>query len=319
MDSLAIYKDPNCRLVDLLRNYLFFFNDELKSDMDAEFIPDTKRLKRGINEILQSWSSVIMASIENNTNTAPYHPYMIITSSSGPSTSTIDLDDNYQPNSPINIGTNPFLSPGEFKAELSDGSTQESRHQHPQATTLNLIAELDAKKNSVNSHVIETNEIADNEENGTKMNENVSGGGSIGGQPDVEIDSSEKPRGSVTQHQQHIMTKNTNKLFRPILNFIGVDAPSGTLIDNLFKEFGTLLFGNLNIKSVHINILGSTLSIGRLFSDTSNPLNSTSGSGGSKPVLSSSSQVQFRGRSFYRYFYNSIDEAYIRKTVICLT
>jgi hypothetical protein len=46
------------------------------------------------------------------------------------------------------------------------------------------------------------------------------------------------------------------KLFKPILNFIGIDAPSGTLMDNLFKEFGSLISGNLHIKSVDINILG---------------------------------------------------------------
>ena len=48
----------------------------------------------------------------------------------------------------------------------------------------------------------------------------------------------------------------SSKIFRPILNFIGIDAPSGTLMDNLFKEFGSLISGNLNIKSVDINILG---------------------------------------------------------------
>ena len=48
----------------------------------------------------------------------------------------------------------------------------------------------------------------------------------------------------------------TAKLFKPILNFIGIDAPSGTLMDNLFKEFGSLISGNLHITSVDINILG---------------------------------------------------------------
>lgn len=63
----------------------------------------------------------------------------------------------------------------------------------------------------------------------------------------------------VPYHSGHVgpQLKNTSKIFKPILNFIGIDAPSGTVIDNLFKEFGSLLFGNLNIKSVHINILGS--------------------------------------------------------------
>ena len=49
---------------------------------------------------------------------------------------------------------------------------------------------------------------------------------------------------------------NTSKIFKPILSFIGIDAPSGTLMENLFKEFGLLISGNLHIKSVDINILG---------------------------------------------------------------
>lgn len=52
--------------------------------------------------------------------------------------------------------------------------------------------------------------------------------------------------------------QSINKMFKPVLSYIGIDAPSGTLMDNLFKEFGSLLFGNLNIKSVQINILGSS-------------------------------------------------------------
>ena len=59
-------------------------------------------------------------------------------------------------------------------------------------------------------------------------------------------------------HSGHVgpQLTNTSDIFKPILSFIGIDAPSGTLMDNLFKEFGSLISGNLHIKSVDINILG---------------------------------------------------------------
>ncbi|RMZ94796.1 hypothetical protein BpHYR1_010760 [Brachionus plicatilis] len=62
---------------------------------------------------------------------------------------------------------------------------------------------------------------------------------------------------SMTRPINRADIQNINKMFKPVLGYIGIDAPSGTLMDNLFKEFGSLLFGNLNIKSVQINILGS--------------------------------------------------------------
>lgn len=112
------------------------------------------------------------------------------------------------------------------------------------------------------------------------------------------------------QQQQQMMAKNANKVFRPILSFIGVDAPSGTLIDNLFKEFGSLLFGNLKIKSVHINILGSALSMSRLLgADPSSVLSSSAPPASSTNLNGSllkgsqlnSSQSHFRtNKSFYR-------------------
>lgn len=112
------------------------------------------------------------------------------------------------------------------------------------------------------------------------------------------------------QQQQQMMAKNANKVFRPILSFIGVDAPSGTLIDNLFKEFGSLLFGNLKIKSVHINILGSALSMSRLLgADASSVLSSSAPPASSTNLNGSllkgsqlnSSQSHFRAnKSFYR-------------------
>ena len=62
-----------------------------------------------------------------------------------------------------------------------------------------------------------------------------------------------------------IQIKNANKMFKPFLNFIGIDAmPTGKFYDNLFKEFGSFLLGSLNIKSVDINILGKSSKYGHI-------------------------------------------------------
>lgn len=167
-DSLAIYKDPNCRLVDLLRNYLFYFGDELKADMESEFIPEAKRLKRGINELLNSWSTVIMASIENNTNTAPYHPYMGSSSYyPTPSLPTVNEIENILANAAAGVGDpanpasggdphliSPSPPPDYFK--LDGGQSQPTQPHLEQQTNLmaaatattshHLVAELDMKK-----------------------------------------------------------------------------------------------------------------------------------------------------------------------------
>ena len=61
--SLDLYNDPNCRFVNILRHYLLYFQDEFNSDMEFPTIPENEYLKCGINEVLNSWSSLILNSI----------------------------------------------------------------------------------------------------------------------------------------------------------------------------------------------------------------------------------------------------------------
>jgi hypothetical protein len=61
--SLALYNDPNCRFVNILRNYLLYFEEEFNADMEFSSIPDNEYLKAGINEVLNSWSILILNSI----------------------------------------------------------------------------------------------------------------------------------------------------------------------------------------------------------------------------------------------------------------
>ncbi len=58
--SLAYHRDPNCRLANIIRHYLYYFEDELKADLASPTIPEIKYLKRGINEVLNSWTTSIM-------------------------------------------------------------------------------------------------------------------------------------------------------------------------------------------------------------------------------------------------------------------
>ena len=59
--SLELYKDANCRLVNLMRNYLLYFAEDFEADLSSSYMPDAKLLKKGISEVLNSWSNVIVA------------------------------------------------------------------------------------------------------------------------------------------------------------------------------------------------------------------------------------------------------------------
>lgn len=257
----------------MIRNYLYYFGDELKSDLESEFIPDVKHLKRGINELLNSWSPVIMASIETKIN----DPYAFYYDSM--------QNEMYKAMPNMNSQSNQDFK---FTTEIRQQQQPYLNQTDETPTMVNLVAELDPKKHSVSSYVLENSGVPNNynkeylQMSKTDENEELE-----------EADMNNKEQVHSGHVGPQLMTKNTNKIFKPILNFIGIDAPSGTLIDNLFKEFGSLLFGHLNIKSVHINILGSVFSMSRLFGCSEEKV--------ALPLASQSHQ-QFRARSFYRYY-----------------
>jgi hypothetical protein len=45
-----------------MRNYLLYFADEFEADLNSSYMPDAKLLKKGIGEVLNSWSNVIIAA-----------------------------------------------------------------------------------------------------------------------------------------------------------------------------------------------------------------------------------------------------------------
>jgi hypothetical protein len=58
-ESLCYLNDPNCRLVKILRLYLLNYSYYLEQDLKIDTIPERKWLKRGIEELLISWSPII--------------------------------------------------------------------------------------------------------------------------------------------------------------------------------------------------------------------------------------------------------------------
>lgn len=239
--SLELYKDSNCRLVNLMRNYLLYFRDDFEADLNSSYMPDSKLLKKGINEVLNSWSNFILtqpatgSSFSNSVNSDTTNPeeFKFFT----------EIRENKFDEEQIN----------DIEAFVATSGVS-STAQKSDSDSNDLLV-------SVNDRNLITTQLVGNQS--AQMVKSRSKSSSLDKinlvQPRMTTESSNKPIDETAFHSGHVGPKlrQTNKIFRPILNVIGIDAPSGTLIDNLFKEFGPLLQGKLNIKSVHINILSS--------------------------------------------------------------
>lgn len=264
--SLAIYKDPNCRLVNIIRNYLFYFTEELNSDLKSPFMPDSKYLKKGINEVLNSWSNIILNSVDR-----------VYFSNVSQVSNGFDL---FRPNN------NNMFSPSSTNPTKSNDNyrflTEIRENKHNQEQQMNLITSLN-ENNLITTQIVQESSNSNNIQEKKTENNNLaetvlnlgnnqcmtSSDESVENYPvNVEKSSADEYEKAALHGHVGPQLRNTSKIFKPVLNFIGIDAPSGTLIDNLFKEFGSLLFGNLNIKSVQINILGSINSKNVLVNNT---------------------------------------------------
>ena len=321
--SLALYNDPNCRFVNILRNYLFYFEDEFNADMEFGKIPDNEYLKAGINEVLNSWSVLILNSIfkkvihflnKFNIQTIKKHfPHLIKSIAKveellnfetiNENQYIVSASENFKffpetrenPNVTYRnemLGSPTIVSLNE-KSNISTHVILNEQNATNIAESLNVdgkeqiknLKKEGAKHNSkskmpvsppqykiVSHETLNLNDInntnTNNETFFSASMQHISDSnielGLAGANP---IDNKHKNIKSISGQvvggantSTLITSKKANiasaKIFRPILNFIGIDAPSGTLMDNLFKEFGSLISGNLNIKSVDINILG---------------------------------------------------------------
>jgi hypothetical protein len=66
--AYEMYKDPTCKLVNIMRNYLLYFSDDFNSDMNSNLIPESGQIKKGISEVLNTWSNNIITDEDRITN-----------------------------------------------------------------------------------------------------------------------------------------------------------------------------------------------------------------------------------------------------------
>jgi hypothetical protein len=245
--SLELYKDANCRLVNLMRNYLLYFADDFEADLSSSYLPDSKLLKKGINEVLNSWSNVIMTASggaagpsatvkDDEANPEEFKYFMEIRESKMDSTNDVN----------VNLNAPELNRPTVF----DNGNDRDSNHS-------DTVVSVNDRSNGVTTQLLGVSKSRTSLDKAGGPVENVVNSPSP--MPPIQQQQQQQQRLEEKLLSGHVGPKlrQTNKIFKPILNVIGIDAPSGTLIDNLFKELGALLLGNLNINSVHINILSS--------------------------------------------------------------
>jgi hypothetical protein len=221
----SLLNDPNIILVNLIRNYALFYNGQLTVDLNSSHIPDEKFLKKAVSEELNSWSSIILDCIEQKSTS---------------STNNVPIKRSQNDRVILNMNENHYIK------GTNDSSYNQTPVVQPQSDQNSEDAmSLDIELNKLNMQnnspfLINENQLAYNliRENQTTSN-------------DEEI--TEKNQAELKEEEIY---KKTSKVFKPFLSFIGVDAPTGKLIDNLFNEMGSFLLGTLKIKSVDINILG---------------------------------------------------------------
>lgn len=219
--SFGLLHDANMILVNLIRNYLLFNHDELNADLAFPNIPDEKFLKKAISEQLNTWSSIINNISTTTTTTTNgiinINQKRIITNDRV----VISLNENNNNNN----NTTHYFKGG--VKDLNNDSVSED--------AFSLDIELNKLKmqdqfNGNNNNQLNNNQTTSNDEELNEKNQSIL--------------------------KEEEIYKKTSKVFRPVLSFIGIDAPTGKLIENLFKEMGSFLLGSLKIKKVDINILG---------------------------------------------------------------
>ncbi len=294
--SLAYHCDPNCRLTNVMRNYLYYFEDEFNADLASETLPEIKYLKRGINEVLNSWTSSIMSYIGDFNHQPTANSYLKSSALNN------QINENMNFNHEVNMGktgenfkffteiretkaasvSNLDLNV-DYKSKLDiENETSETKLVNPSNNIGLKNPVYDANQKANNLYLNAEPPLL--KSNNPSLDESLEANNSTFSNNNDEtnrLDATETSRAGLDKtsfmfnqdkllnddvidkalHSGHVgpQLRNTSKIFKPILNFIGIDAPSGTIMDNLFKEFGSLLFGNLNIKSVDINILGKKL------------------------------------------------------------
>ena len=193
--SFSLLNEPNLVLVNLLRNYYYFFEEEFCSDMQKA--PEPSYLKKVVGEALGAWWPIIVGYLERKNSQS----------------------------------SEKYLSKDEFSfSMLNDNPNYFTLSESGYPTSPNT-AGFTGSESTLEMSPDEADDKLKNKE-GPDNNEKTA------------------------ESEKALKMKNVEKIFKPFLSFVGMDVPSGKFVDNLFKEFGSFLHGNLHIKSVDINILG---------------------------------------------------------------
>ncbi len=201
--SFGLLNDPNFALVNLIRNYLFFYAGDFNADLAAANKPDEMHLKVSINEIFNSWSSIIIGALEKKS-------------------SILNLN-------AMNLNKQQQRQQADSSEDATD---QENNQNQARAATAAdsgpksvLVSILDDKKVvSATEKALFLDESAVNRSSENKGGTLKAGGGLMG--EDLAA------RGKVgsfrsTTVNAKVQIKNANRMFKPFLNFIGIDAPTG--------------------------------------------------------------------------------------------
>lgn len=242
-DSFGLLNDPNFALVNLIRNYLYLYSSDFYADLAAANKPDENHLKISINEVFNSWSSNIISALEKKSyiiNLAPVEKYLIKNNVD----SSEDITDHENQH---NKDINDFLLQhnANFKKNQQQGSSDNnSGHVALNIAPKAVVVSLDSTK------VVSSTEKLNAESNNKHSDASFMNGTSVRdgpslGMPKVSTDRSDVSipllKGNVNSYtvkdvNTKVQIKNANKMFKPFLNFIGIDAPTGKFKSNLLNN-----------------------------------------------------------------------------------
>ena len=242
-NSFGLLNDPNFALVNLIRNYFYLYSSDFYADLAAANKPDENHLKISINEVFNSWSSKMISALEKKSymfNLAPVEKYLIKHNFDS-SEDTTDHENQH------NKDINDFLL--QQNANFKKNSTQQqgSSDNNSGHVTLNLapktvVVSLDDKKVISSTEKLNT-DVGNKQGDAMFMNGSSLRDGTAFGMNKIVMDRSDVnnallSKGNVNNNNVRdvntkVQIKNANKMFKPFLNFIGIDAPTGKFFKDL--------------------------------------------------------------------------------------
>jgi len=205
-NSFGLLNDPNFALVNLIRNYLFFYANDFNADLAAVNKPEEMHLKISINEVFNSWSSIIIGALEKKSHFLNLHAMNLNKQIQGDSSEDATDQENNQ---------NPTKVPQQNSAGES--------HSRPRSVIVSMLDDKKVVSSTEKSHLLDESLVNKSSEN--KASTLKAGIVGLAGEETVTKSKSESI--GATNINAKVQIKNANKMFKPFLNFIGIDAPTG--------------------------------------------------------------------------------------------